>query len=161
VDGKDGCLYGIQNEAYRVLKFNPVDKSMKLIGPDLGVNKWMCGVLAKNGCIYCSPKCDRDPKMLKINTHDCTVVTFDTERREWCSGVLAPDNCIYYMPLDESSNTNQILRVDPSTDKLSYITVPSKGLFLECVLGKDNCIYGFTFLFFPRSPCDAIRCHGA
>ena len=37
------------------LKFNPVDKSMKSIGPDLGFKKWMCGVPAKNGCMYCAP----------------------------------------------------------------------------------------------------------
>ena len=54
VDGGDGFLYGIPCNARRVVKFNPLDKSMTEIGPDLGDGgaKWMCGVLANTGIIY-------------------------------------------------------------------------------------------------------------
>jgi hypothetical protein len=55
VRGADDCIYGIPNNARRVVKFNPVDNSLTDIGPDLGNSfwKWACGVLADNGCIYC------------------------------------------------------------------------------------------------------------
>ena len=36
VDGKDGFFYGIPCNARRVVKFNPLDKSLTEIGPDLG-----------------------------------------------------------------------------------------------------------------------------
>jgi hypothetical protein len=36
VDGGDGFLYGIPSNARRVVKFDPLDKSMTEIGPDLG-----------------------------------------------------------------------------------------------------------------------------
>ena len=36
VDGKDGCFYGIPSDARRVVKFNPLDKSLTEIGPGLG-----------------------------------------------------------------------------------------------------------------------------
>ena len=36
VDGNNGFLYGIPSNARRVVKFNPLDKSMTEIGPDLG-----------------------------------------------------------------------------------------------------------------------------
>ena len=36
VDGKNGFLYGIPSNARRVVKFNPVDKSLTEIVPDLG-----------------------------------------------------------------------------------------------------------------------------
>ena len=36
VDGGDGFLYGIPFNARRVVKFNPLDKSLTEIGPDLG-----------------------------------------------------------------------------------------------------------------------------
>jgi hypothetical protein len=50
VNGNDGFLYGIPYNARRVVKFNPVDKSMKMIGPILGENdEWCCGILAKGG----------------------------------------------------------------------------------------------------------------
>jgi len=37
VRGADDCIYGIPFNARRVVKFNPVDKSLKEIGPDLGL----------------------------------------------------------------------------------------------------------------------------
>ena len=78
VKGKEGFLYGIPLRARRVVKFNPVDKSMEMIGPDLGENDgWSCGVLAKNGCIYCTPAHRRQSNMLKINTITGTVETID------------------------------------------------------------------------------------
>jgi hypothetical protein len=80
VDGKDGFLYGIPchpgGGARRAAKFNLVDKSTELIGPDLEDYAWMCGILlAKNGSIYCPPCAELLHKMLKINTCDGTVVT--------------------------------------------------------------------------------------
>ena len=36
VDGEDGFFYGIPCDAHRVVKFNPIDKSLTEIGPDLG-----------------------------------------------------------------------------------------------------------------------------
>ena len=36
VDGKNGFFYGIPFNARRVVKFNPLDKSLTEIGPDLG-----------------------------------------------------------------------------------------------------------------------------
>ena len=161
VNGKDGFLYGIPCEARRVVKFSPVDKSMEMIGPDLGDDKsWDCGVLANNGCIYCPPDCLRNGKMLKINTKDGTVVTFDTEDEGWISGALGADNCIYYMPLSWYANMNHVLRVDPHTDTLSYIRVPSSRC-VGTVLGKDNCIYGLSIPsmvpFHPSSKFSVIR----
>ena len=48
VDGEDGYFYGIPCDARRVVKFDPLDKSLTEIGPDLGdvVDKWRCGVRA-------------------------------------------------------------------------------------------------------------------
>jgi hypothetical protein len=112
-----------------------------------GCKSWTCGVLAKNGCIYCPPagshRNDNDRKMLKINTNDGTVVTLDIEEGLWRSGALGADNCIYYMPWDPSRSNNgkHILRVDPYTDAISYIRVRSSS-FRGTVLGKDDCIYG-------------------
>jgi outer membrane protein assembly factor BamB len=144
VDGKDGFLYGIPVNARRVAKFNPLANSMEMIGHDLGGDGWDCGVLAKNGCIYCPPTSQKSRyysgKMLKINTNDGTVITLDTDKGGWRSGALGADNCVYYMPWGVK-NLNHILRVDPHTDTLSYIRVPS-ARFKGTVLGKDNCIYG-------------------
>ena len=57
VDGGDGFFYGIPSHARRVVKFNPLDKSFTEIGPDVGgrEGKWLCGVRANTGRIYCAP----------------------------------------------------------------------------------------------------------
>jgi hypothetical protein len=73
VDGGDGFFSGIPYDARRVVKFNPLGKSLTEIGPDLGEGefKWTRGVIANNVRIYCIPRCAEH--MLKINTNDGTV----------------------------------------------------------------------------------------
>ena len=77
VDGEDGFFYGIPFCARRVVKFNPLDKSLTEIGPDLGDGeaKWWCGVRANTGSIYCAPYGAN--RILKINTNDGTVEILD------------------------------------------------------------------------------------
>jgi hypothetical protein len=77
VDGKNGFFYGIPYNARRVVKFNPLDKSLTEIGPDFGDGglKWRCGVRANTGSIYCAPY--NTEHILKINTNDGTVETLD------------------------------------------------------------------------------------
>ncbi len=147
--GKDGFLYGIPYNARRVVKFNPVDKSMKLIGPVIeNIQKWNCGVLAKNRCIYCPLFTSRIKRMLKINTFSDAVETIDLQLQLqlstdgfWLSGAVARDDCLYYLPW--SDDTKDILRVDRDTDTLSLISLPNHhtGGFRGAVLGKDDCIY--------------------
>jgi hypothetical protein len=123
VDGGDGIFYGIPYSARRVVKFNPLDKSMTEIGPDLGRGgaKWKCGVRADTGSIYCAPF--HAKHILKINTNDGTVeILDDVELPEtggglWASGALAADNNIYYMP----AGARRIMKLNPDNDILSSV----------------------------------------
>jgi hypothetical protein len=150
VDGGDGFLYGIPSTARRVVKFNPLDKSLTEIGPDLGDGglKWMCGVLANNSSIYCAPYCAEH--VLKIDTIQGTVETLDDvelpEMGEclWLSGALAPDNCIYYMPF----YARRIMRLNPDNDTLSSAGDDlgrGWGKYSGTVVGKDNHVYGIPY----------------
>jgi hypothetical protein len=129
VDGGDGFLYGIPYNARRVVKFNPVDKSLTEIGPDLGNRrcKWRCGVRAKNGSIYCAPYYAE--QILKINTNDGTVETLDdvelpqTGGALWASGALAQDNFIYYMP----DHARRIMKLNSHNDTLSSVGEHLRG----------------------------------
>ena len=78
VDGKNGFFYGIPAHAHRVVKFNPLDKSLAKIGPDFGNrrHKWQCGVQANNVSIYCAPF--NAEHILKIDTNDGTVEKHST-----------------------------------------------------------------------------------
>jgi hypothetical protein len=147
VDGGDGFFYGIPFDARRVVKFNPLDKSLTEIGPDFGGggNKWRCGVLANTGSIYCAPfSADR---ILKINTNDGTVETLDdvelpeTGRYLWWSGALASDNSIYYMPFD----ARRIMKLNPANDSLSSVgddLGEGEDKYMGTVVGNDDCLYG-------------------
>jgi hypothetical protein len=147
VDGGDGFLYGIPYNARRVVKFNPLDKSMTEIGPDFGEGgmKWDCGVLANTGSIYCTPYWAEH--ILKIDTIHGTVETLDdVELPEaghglWASGALAPDSSIYYMP----SKARRIMRLNPDNDSLSSVGDDLGGEYCKysgTVVGIDDFVYG-------------------
>jgi hypothetical protein len=146
VDGGDGFFYGIPSSARRVVKFDPLDKSLTEIGPDFGGGggKWMCGVLANNRCIYCAPYWA--DHVLKIDTIDGTVETLDdVELPEtggclWESGALATDNNIYYMP----SSARRIMRLNPDNDSLSSVgdDLGYGYKYSGTVVGKDDYVYG-------------------
>jgi hypothetical protein len=150
VDGKNGFLYGIPSNARRVVKFNPVDKSLTEIGPDLGEGgrKWMCGVLANTGSIYCAPFTAES--ILKIDTIQGTVETLDgvelpeTGYDLWWSGALAPDNSIYYMP----ASARRIMRLDPDNDSLFSVgddLGDGWWKYRGTVVGNDDCVYGIPY----------------
>jgi hypothetical protein len=137
--GADKCVYGIPNDARRVVKFNPVDKSLTEIGPDLGTRstKWMGGVLAKNNCIYCAPY--GSGRFLKIDTIKGTVKTFNIKLPEsrygmWAVGALALDGCIYYMP----QSAKRILKLNPEDDSVTSVGDDfGGGLYMYKYMGID------------------------
>jgi hypothetical protein len=142
VDGKNGFFYGIPCDARRVVKFDPLDKSLTEIGPDFGEGgyKWMCGVLANNSSIYCAPYCA--DRVLKIDT---ILPLDDIELPEtgydlWQSGALAADSTIYYMPC----NARRIMRLNPDNDSLSSVgdDLQEGYKYIGTVVGNDDCLYG-------------------
>jgi hypothetical protein len=148
VDGGDGFFYGIPYNARRVVKFNPLDKSLTEIGPDLGEGefKWLCGVRDKNGNIYCAPYYAE--RILKINTNDGTVETLDDvelpDTGGYSSGALATDNNIYYMPY----SARRIMKLNPDNDSLSGVGDGlGEGGFKYCgtVVGNDFVLYGIPY----------------
>ena len=122
---------------------------MTEIGPDLGERewKWVCGVLADNGCIYCIPSGHRGSnQILKIDSINGTVTLLDVGLPEtgpglWISGALAIDGCIYFMPL----NATHILKLNPENDSVASVgdhLGDVNGKYIGTVLSKDNCLYG-------------------
>jgi hypothetical protein len=151
VDGEDGFFYGIPSCARRVVKFNPLDKSLTEIGPDFGddLAKWTCGVRANTGDIYCAP-CNAE-HILKIKTSDGTVETLENvelpetaRNSSWVSGALAQDTNIYYMPY----NARRIMKLNPDNDTLSSVGDDlgiGYGKYIGTVVGKDDCLCGIPY----------------
>ena len=142
-------MYGIPFDARRVVKFNPIDKSLTFVGQDLGdgrSNRWEKGVLANNGCIYCAP--DECEQILKIDTTNGTTTVLDvqvperhTTNERWISGALALDGCIYFMPC----NAHRILKIDPKNDSVCCVGDDFGGgkyKYSGTVAGSDGYLYG-------------------
>jgi hypothetical protein len=149
VDGGDGFLYGIPYHARRVVKFNPIDKSLTEIGPNLGrrMGKWHCGVRANNGKIYCASFCSNH--ILKIDTIQGTVERLDdvelpeTGDGLWMSGALATDSHIYYMPY----GARRIMRLNSNNDTLSSVGGDlGNNKYRGTVVGNDEILYGIPIL---------------
>ena len=163
IDGKNGFFYGIPFCARRVVKFNPLDKSLTPIGPDLGSrgNKWRCGVRDTRGNIYCAPA--YADHFLKIDTVRGAVEILagvampETGECLWESGALAADNNIYYMPY----NARRIMKLNPDNDSLSSVGDDLGEQGFKCrgtVVGSDNWVYSIPlnathiFKFDPANP---------
>ena len=147
VSAPNGCIYGIPSGARRVIKFNPVDKSITYIGPDFGDEwKWMRGAMADSGIIYCPPF--NSHGILKIDTNTDTVTKLDVnllpERGTysmWDSCAAALDGCIYFVP----SKANRIMKLDPhNNDAMTSVgdDVARGCNFIGTVVGIDGCVYG-------------------
>ena len=146
-------IYGIPARARRVVKFNPIDKSMTHIGPDFGDDeyKWMRGAMTDSGIIYCVPRSHRG--ILKIDTNTDNVTELDRNllpelgNEMWLSCAAAPDGCIYCMP----TNARRILKIDPKNeDAMSSVgdVLVGGGIangfhkYIGTVIGIDGCVYG-------------------
>lgn len=161
ITGKDGNLYGIPFNAPKVVRFNPINKSVEEIGPDLSgeQHKWNCGVLAC-GTIYCAPWSSNSRRfhlILKIDTNmtdnngavDILRIPVlqefgDDIDKMWSSGALAFDGNIYFMP----ANVCYILKLNPHNETLSPIGSnlgKRRWKFSGAVLGADQCIYGLPY----------------
>ena len=144
----NGSVYCIPFRARQVAKFNPVDKSMTHIGPDLGDGfKWGRGAMTGNGIIYCVPK-HENRGILKIDTNTDTATELEAnllpERGPamWSSCVAALDGCIYFMP----DKARRIMKLDPNNnDAISSVgddLGDKKWKYNGTVVGIDGCLYG-------------------
>ena len=152
----NGSLYGIPCNTGRVLKFNPVDKSITHIGPDFGNGHWWYrGAMTISGIIYCPP-CDFDDHGIrKIDTNTNTVTVLnrnllflpeqDTDMM-WMSCAAAIDGCVYFMP----SNACRIMKLDPNNnDAMSIVGDDLRNeegmTYVGTVVGIDGCVYGIPY----------------
>ena len=147
----NGSLYGIPFSARRVVKFNPIDKSMTHIGPDFGDGKWHNGAMTDNGVIYCPPSDSHRRGILKIDTKNDTATELDANLLPqqgggmWMSCAVALDGCIYFMPW----NAHRIMKLDPNNnDTISSVGYDlGEGLrkYIGTVVGIDGCVYGIPY----------------
>ena len=143
----NGCVYCIPCKAGRVVKFNPVDKSITHIGPDFGDGfKWSRGAINDGGVIYCVPLCTYHG-ILTIDTNIDTVTELDanllTQRGDymWTSCAAALDGCVYFMP----RNARRIMKLDPNNNDAISSVGDDLGNYIGTIVDIDGCVYGIPY----------------
>ena len=143
--GSDGCIYGIPSNANSILKIDPQNNKIEMVGgPFPGCWKWHGGALSPiDGCIYgvpCNATC-----VLKINPNTNEISTICEGllgANKWYGGLVGNDGCIYCMPFNE----NCVLKIDPRTQSVSRHgedVIKTKGGYKwhGGVVAPDGCIY--------------------
>jgi methyltransferase-like protein 6 len=160
IKGIDGCIYGMPYTATGVLRINPKDDSVDVLGNfPSGGWKWHGGLLApQTGVIYAFPAHSNEVLCVDTNVrgdinHDESwrVSTIPIKRHEgdtdphdlrykWLGGSYGADDCIYGMPSDATT----ILRIDPFKNEATTFgnVSSSQNKFQGGVLSAvDKCVY--------------------
>jgi hypothetical protein len=161
IKGVDGCIYGMPYTATGVLRINPWDDSVKILGNfPAGGWKWHGGLLApQTGVIYAFPA--HTDEVLCVDSNLCEskehndeswrVSTIPIKRHagdtdphdlpyKWLGGSYGADGCIFGMPSDATT----ILRIDPlKNEAITFGKVDaSRNKFQGGVLSAvDKCVY--------------------
>jgi hypothetical protein len=169
IKGLDGCVYGMPYNATGVLRINPKDDSVEVLGDyPTGGWKWHGGLLApQTGVIYAFPAHSNEVLCVDTNMRDVTtgdeswrVSTIPIKRHEgdtdphdlpykWLGGSYGADSCIYGMPSDSTS----ILRICPFKNEATTFgkVSSSRNKFQGGVLSSvDKCVYAVA------ADCDCI-----
>ncbi|KAL7550333.1 hypothetical protein ACHAWF_013591 [Thalassiosira exigua] len=159
--GVDGCIYAPPYTATGVLRIDPKNDSVEMLGNfAAGEWKWHGGLLAKStGVIYAFPAHSNEVLCIDTNSRperegedeEWRVSTIPIQRHshdadrpslryKWLGGSYGADGCIYGMPSDATS----VLRIDPiANEATTFGIVPSainkwQGGVLSDV---DKCVY--------------------
>ncbi len=140
-EGNDGCIYWPPMNARSVLKFDPLTKSISLVGEDFGCNtseKWRSAAkLSDNGVIYCLP--DQADKVLFIDPFRNFATQLKTDVRDHPKVAIVK----FLFQLNEFGKTSyqDAIRMYGHAKVLSLINkcFPSKVNFVEdCIHGTHN-----------------------
>ena len=122
VVGIDGCVCGITDDTYRIVKFDPINDTTSFVGKKVD-SKFLCngdGALGTDGCI-CAGR--QDGRIMKINTHNdphCDVGnSIDRGITIYSDTILGIDGCIYW----PSAKSRRIRKYDPHTYQSSLVGI--------------------------------------
>lgn len=100
--------------------------------------KWIGGVLAKNGKIYCIPHYASEILVIDTTTDTATTIPTESGNLKWFGGCLAPNGKIYAIP----HTSSKVLVIDPETNEThTFSGMGGNRKWAGGVLGPDGKIY--------------------
>lgn len=146
------ALLGVPAHARDVLRVNLADGSVTCLAARArrGHYKWLRGVLAGDGAIYCVPACA--PSVLRISPDGVltelgagTLPAANAHEWRWHGGALGSDGNLYAIP----ANAERVLRVIVATGRVELIGPPLcpglKNKWYGGIRGADGCIWGVPY----------------
>jgi streptogramin lyase len=149
IDGT--ALLGVPSHADAVLRLDLQTGAVsKLPGPRItGKFKWLRGVRAADGSVYCIPACGDG--VLRISADQKQVHTLGRGDPMfegtwlWHGGQLGSDGNIYAIP----ANAERVLKIDPVTQTVTTIgpalQVGVKNKWYGGIMGEDGSIWGMPY----------------
>lgn len=141
-------FYGVPYSTDRVLRITGSSNEIQVIDPIKPMSfrgRWLDGVAAYNGCIYCVPADSNSLLVIDTNTNiKSETITFTNIRgqqnQKWWSAVMAGssgnDGMIYGIP----SDLTQVLELNPGANLRSK-SLPSLGTVARLSSGRDVIVY--------------------
>jgi hypothetical protein len=146
------ALLGVPAHSRDVVRVNLVDGSVSCLAARArrGHYKWLRGVLAGDGAIYCIPACA--PSVLRIapDGHLTEIgagalPAANAHEWRWHGGTLGSDGNVYAIP----ANAERVLRVVVATGRVELIGPPLcpglKNKWYGGIRGADGCIWGVPY----------------
>lgn len=100
--------------------------------------KWIGGVLAKNGKIYCIPHYASEILVIDTTTDTATTIPTESGNLKWFGGCLAPNGKIYCIP----HTSSKVLVIDPETNEThTFSGMGGNRKWAGGALGPDGKIY--------------------
>jgi hypothetical protein len=155
--GSDGCVYGIPQNASKVLKINPYTQECTLIGDGLGDGMWKYhGGTAINGGTKIVGYPNNSDSILVIDVEKQTVYTIgdgtllqsgrhripQDGRYKWLGGAVTLNGKFTYLfPCD----AERVLRIDNETFELKLVgpeLLEGENKYQNGFVSKDGAVYG-------------------
>ena len=144
----DNRIYYVPSNARRIMRLNPDNDTLSIVGGDLGGGWWKYGgtVVGNDDCVHGIPLLTtRIVKFDPTNPGTTSFIGEDAEENFECDkGVLAGDGYIY-----AANYAGQVLQID--TNNCNYIWIGDRIYSLgtgyhesgwgEPIVGADRCIY--------------------
>ena len=137
------CLQEYLNEQAALGVSGPPSVTLGSITVPSGGYKWVGGVLAPNGKIYCLPRGSSSVLIIDpaTDTGDITTIAGLSGSDRWSAGVLAPNGKVYGIPF----NSTSVLILDPVTNTADTTTITGiigSDKWQGGILASNGRIYG-------------------
>ena len=148
--GADGMIYGVSGSAKSILRVNPENDEVTLVGHNVkgvpcsqkrGQFKWLRGARMESGDTIGVPS--NADCILRISATGDVSTFGDRDLLsgfwKWHGGILAPNGSLYACPC----NSDRVLKIAPDTLDVSLVGEPytGKNKWYGALLGHDGCMY--------------------